>query len=119
MSPAACSSPRGAILFAVSGDLPFGTLASPGAGMMPKLVLGLMIAFGALLVAARGRKPAACRKCPGAISSTPRRSSRRRPSAIALYTMLGFVLTMALLLFVLIYVVERRPSGARWPSASA
>ena len=30
----------GALVFAVSGDLPFGTLASPGAGMMPKLVLG-------------------------------------------------------------------------------
>src|SRR5262249_10611829 len=29
----------------VSGDLPFGTLAFPGAGMMPKLVCALMIMF--------------------------------------------------------------------------
>ena len=38
---------RPARLRASSGDLPFGTLALPGAGMMPKLVAGLMIAFGA------------------------------------------------------------------------
>ena len=36
----------GAIVFALSGDLPFGTLASPGAGMMPKLALILLIGFG-------------------------------------------------------------------------
>ena len=35
-----------ALVLAVSGDLPFGTLASPGAGMLPKLVIGLMMAFG-------------------------------------------------------------------------
>ena len=51
----------GALVFAMSGDLPFGTLASPGAGMMPKLVLGLLMAFGAILVDARRRKPAARR----------------------------------------------------------
>ena len=28
----------GLLVFAVSGDLPFGTLSFPGAGMMPKLV---------------------------------------------------------------------------------
>ena len=37
----------GIVVFAVSGDLPFGTLSSPGAGMMPKLMAGLMIAFAA------------------------------------------------------------------------
>ena len=43
---------------AVSGDLPFGTLASPGAGMMPKLVVGLMMAFGAIVLARAGEQPA-------------------------------------------------------------
>ena len=57
MSPAACSSLAGLLVFAMSGDLPFGTLASPGAGMMPKLVLGLLIAFGAILVARAGESP--------------------------------------------------------------
>ncbi len=34
----------GALVFALSDDLPFGTLASPGAGMLPMLVLALMMA---------------------------------------------------------------------------
>ena len=42
----------GVLVLAVSSDLPFGTLASPGAGMLPKLVIGLMMAFG--------RDPAGC-----------------------------------------------------------
>src|SRR5215471_2754256 len=41
-------------VLAVSGDLPFGTLAFPGAGMMPKLVCALMIVLGAILVARGG-----------------------------------------------------------------
>ena len=44
---------------AVSHDLPFGRLASPGAGMLPMLVIGLMILFGLILVLQCGRKPAA------------------------------------------------------------
>ena len=75
MSPAARSSPPALLVFALSGDLPFGTLASPGAGMMPKLVLALMIVFGAILVAARRRKPAARRRSTGATAATPRRWS--------------------------------------------
>jgi len=47
----------GALVFAMSGELPFGTLASPGAGMMPKLVLTLLVAFGALLVLRAGESP--------------------------------------------------------------
>ena len=34
----------GIAVFAISGDLPFGSLSVPGAGMMPKLMAGLMIA---------------------------------------------------------------------------
>ena len=58
----------------MSGDLPFGTLASPGAGMMPKLVLGLLIAFGAILVARAGESPPLA-TIPWTISATPRRLS--------------------------------------------
>ena len=47
----------GALVLAVSGDLPFGTLASPGAGMLPKLVVGLMMAFGAILLVRAGDSP--------------------------------------------------------------
>ena len=36
-------------VLAVSGDLPLGTLAFPGAGMLPKLVCVLMILFGVMV----------------------------------------------------------------------
>ncbi len=47
----------GALILAVSGDLPFGTLASPGAGMLPKLVIALMVGFGAILLVRAGDSP--------------------------------------------------------------
>jgi hypothetical protein len=97
----------GALVFALSGDLPFGTLASPGAGMMPKLVLGLLIAFGAILVARAGESPPFAtidwgdfRHAATVVAVTA--------VATGLYTTIGFVLSVSLLLFVLLYFVERR-----------
>jgi hypothetical protein len=95
------------LVFVMSGDLPFGTLASPGAGMMPKLVLGLMIAFGAILVARAGESsPLATinwgdfRHAATVVAVTA--------VATGLYTTIGFVLSVSLLLFVLLYFIERR-----------
>jgi hypothetical protein len=97
----------GALVFAMSGDLPFGTLASPGAGMMPKLVLGLMMAFGAIILLRAGESPPLAEIAWGdfrhaatvvVVSAV----------AIALYTTIGFVLSVTLLLFVLFYFIERR-----------
>ena len=48
----------GALVHSMSDDLPFGTLASPGAGMMPKLVIAAMIAFGLILLARARASPA-------------------------------------------------------------
>jgi len=97
----------GLLVFAMSGDLPFGTLASPGAGMMPKLVLGLMMAFGAILVARAGESPPLAeiewndfRHAATVVVVTA--------AATALYTRIGFVLSVSLLLFVLLYFIERR-----------
>jgi hypothetical protein len=81
----------GVLVFAMSGDLPFGTLASPGAGMMPKLVLGLPLAtinWGDFRHAAT----------VVAVTAV----------AAALYTTIGFVLSVSLLLFVLLYFIEKR-----------
>ena len=97
----------GVLLFVLSGDLPFGTLASPGAGMMPKLVLTLLIAFGAvLLLRARESPP---------LSEINWGDFRHAATlvvvasaAIALYTVIGFVLTIASMLFVLLYFFERQ-----------
>jgi hypothetical protein len=88
-------------VLAVSGDLPFGTLAFPGAGMMPKLVCGLMILFGAILVirARTGESFAAVgwSDLPHAVWVFAVTAA-----AVALYTTLGFIVTMSLMLFVLI-----------------
>jgi hypothetical protein len=97
----------GALVFAMSGDLPFGTLASPGAGMMPKLVLGLLIAFGAILFARAGESPPLA-----AIDWGDFRHAATvvivAGSAIALYTVIGFVLSMSIMMIILLYFVERR-----------
>ena len=68
----------GALLFAMSGDLPFGTLASPGAGMMPKLVLVLLIGlWRACLVLRAGESPPLAEIAWGDFA-TPQPLSRRR-----------------------------------------
>lgn len=97
----------GLLVLAVSGDLPFGTLSFPGAGMMPKLLAGLLIALGFVLVlGARASAPVtdiSWKDLPHAV-----RVTAITALAIALYQPLGFLCTMALLLFALIYGIERR-----------
>jgi hypothetical protein len=97
-----------AIVFAASDDLPFGTLASPGAGMMPKLVLGLVMVFGAiLLIRANDSPPFAeikwddFRHAATVVVVTA--------AAIALYTTAGFGISMSLVMIVLLFLIERRP----------
>jgi Tripartite tricarboxylate transporter TctB family len=93
-------------VLAVSGDLPFGTLAFPGAGMLPKLVCGLMILFGAILMA---RGSASAPFSDIAWSDLPHAAQvlAITAAAIALYTTLGFIVTMSLMLFALV-AGERR-----------
>lgn len=98
----------GALVFAASGDLPFGTLASPGAGMMPNLVVGMMIAFGLVLVA-RGGASAPLAEIDWSDFRHALCVIAAAALATALYTTLGFVLTMSLLLFGLTAVIERKP----------
>jgi hypothetical protein len=98
----------GLLIFAVSGDLPFGSLSFPGAGMMPKLVAALLIAFGLLLVL-RGRESAALSTLSWNDLPHAARVVVITAAAIALYQTLGFLITMTLLLFTLTFVAERRP----------
>ena len=88
-------------VWAVSGDLPFGTLAFPGAGMMPKLVCALMILLGAILLV-RGRVSAPFSDIGWSDLPHAVRVLAITAAAVALYTTLGFVVTMSLLLFALI-----------------
>lgn len=98
----------GALVLAVSSDLPFGTLASPGAGMLPTLAVSLMMAFGATLLLRSGSSPPLA---DIAWSDIPHaaRVTGLAAVAVALYTVLGFLITVALLLFGLTFGVERRP----------
>src|SRR6476646_9286251 len=91
-------------IFALSGDLPFGTLSAPGAGMLPKLTAGLMMIFAAVIIAgAEASQPLA------AIDWSDRWHATLvvliTAAAILAYQPLGFLLTMSLLVFTLLVVV--------------
>ncbi|MBO0763048.1 MAG: tripartite tricarboxylate transporter TctB family protein [Hyphomicrobiaceae bacterium] len=98
----------GAFVLAVSGDLPFGTLASPGAGMLPRLLATLMMVFGLALVLRAGTSPPLAElnwsDLPHAV-----RVGVLAVAAVVAFEPLGFAVTTALLLFVLIFWVERSP----------
>jgi Tripartite tricarboxylate transporter TctB family len=97
----------GALVLAASTDLPFGTLASPGAGMLPTVVVVFLMAFASVLLLGAGASPPL-----GAIAWTDAAHALRVVSAtavaVALYVPLGFIASIALLLFVLTFLVERK-----------
>jgi hypothetical protein len=97
----------GALVLAASTDLPFGTLASPGAGMLPTVVVVFLMAFASVLLLSAGASPPL-----GAIAWTDAAHALRVVSAtaaaVALYIPLGFIASIALLLFVLTFLVERK-----------
>ena len=98
----------GLFVLAASHDLPIGTLASPGAGMVPVLITVLMIVFGLIVMLQAGSGP---RLAEISWHDFPHAAKVTAVAivATALYSTLGFILTMALLLFALVYVIERRP----------
>lgn len=97
----------GALVLAASTDLPFGTLASPGAGMLPTVVVVFLMAFASVLLLGAGASPPL-----GAIAWTDAAHALRvvgaTAAAVALYVPLGFIASIALLLFVLTFLVERK-----------
>jgi Tripartite tricarboxylate transporter TctB family len=98
----------GALVLAASTDLPFGTLASPGAGMLPTVVVVLLMAFASILLLAAGGSPPL-----GSIDWSDAPHAARvvgaTAGAVALYVPLGFIASIALLLFVLTFLVEQKP----------
>jgi hypothetical protein len=97
----------GIVVFAISGDLPFGRISAPGAGMMPKLVAGLMMIFAlAIILGGAESRPFAD------IDWSDRWHALLLVAitalAVAFYQWLGFLIAMALLVFTLLVVVERR-----------
>jgi hypothetical protein len=97
----------GLLVFANSGDLPFGTLSAPGAGMMPKLMAGLMMLF-AVIIIGMGRDSAPLTTIDWSDWTHAALLLLVAAIAIACYQTLGFLITMSLLVFALLVVVERR-----------
>jgi Tripartite tricarboxylate transporter TctB family len=98
----------GAVVYVLSGDLPFGSVAMPGAGMLPKLVIALLIAFAAVLLLRAGDSPPFAEIRWGDLPHAAR-VVVAAAAAIALYERAGFLLTMAGMLFALTFFVERKP----------
>lgn len=96
----------GALVFVLSGDLPTGRLSMPGAGMLPKLLCGLAVFFGLILVLQGG----ASARLSQLDWSDVRHAApvfAITAAAVTLYTTLGFLVTMIGLLFALLRF-ERR-----------
>ena len=95
------------VVFAISGELPFGTLSAPGAGMMPKLAAGIMMLCAALLIVA-GRESAPLAGIDWSDRGHAALVVLITAAAVVGYRPLGFLITMALLVLALLVVVERR-----------
>ena len=97
----------GVLVFALSGELPTGTLSMPGAGFLPKILAGLSILFGLVLVLRAGEsRPFAAISWSDALHAAP--VVIIAGAAIALFEWLGFLITMALMMVALLVIVERR-----------
>ena len=97
----------GALPSALSGDLPTGQLSMPGSGFLPKIVATLTIIFGLALIARAQESPPfaelSWRDGKHALMVTAITAA-----AIALYTKLGFLITMTAMMIALLILIERR-----------
>jgi hypothetical protein len=97
----------GVAVFVIGWDLPFGRISAPGAGMLPKLMAGFMILLAAgIFINGKSQEK---------FSDIPWSDWRHAAlilgiSAIAVtaYVKLGFLITMSLLVFALLTIVERK-----------
>ncbi len=97
----------GVLIIALSGDLPFGNLAMPGAGFLPILIASLLILFGLTLFVRAGESPP--------FTSISWQDGKHAmlvilitAVAIILYERLGFIATMLLMMLSLLVIIERR-----------
>ena len=97
----------GVAIIALSGDLPFGQLSMPGSGFMPRILAVLTIVFGLALVI-RGSESPPFEETSWSDGTHALRVVLVTAAAIALYTVLGFMLTMGLMMLALLLFAERR-----------
>jgi hypothetical protein len=97
----------GLVILALSGDLPTGQLSMPGSGFLPKIVAVLTIVLGLVLMARAKESP-----LYGDISWSDGKHAAMvtaiTAAAVALYTWLGFVITMAAMMVAALVLIERR-----------
>ncbi|MGD9923171.1 MAG: tripartite tricarboxylate transporter TctB family protein [Pseudorhodoplanes sp.] len=98
----------GLLVFILGWNLPFGQISSPGAGMLPKMLAGLMIAC-ALIIMLSGRSSEPVSAIPWSDWTHAALIVIISSIATLLYARLGFLITMALLVFGLQTIVERKP----------
>jgi hypothetical protein len=97
----------GALVIALSGDLPFGTLSFPGSGFMPRILAVLTIFFGAVL-AFRATESRPLAELSWGDAAHAGLVAGITAVAILLFDWLGFLVTDILLIFALLIVIERR-----------
>lgn len=97
----------GLAVLAVSGDYPFGTLASPGAGMLPVLIVVLILVFAAAIFLRAAESPPLATIDWSDATHALTVIGVAAAAAFA-YTRLGFAITIPLMLFFLVAIAERR-----------
>ena len=97
----------GIAVFALSGELPFGTLSFPGAGFVPKLIATLMIVLGVAL-ALRARASVLITQVDWSDLWHAGLIVLMTAGAAMLYTRAGFLLTIFSLLLGVLLVIERK-----------
>jgi putative tricarboxylic transport membrane protein len=97
----------GALVFALSGDLPTGSLSMPGSGFLPKILAGLSILFGLVLIL-RARESRPFAELQWSDGKHAALVIGITAAAILVFDRLGFLITMVLLMFALLVLIERR-----------
>jgi hypothetical protein len=97
----------GLFVLALSGDLPTGDLSMPGAGFLPKIIAVVTIGLG-LFVIATGRESPRFASIDWSDLKHAGLIVVLTSIAVALYTTLGFIITMTALLIALLVIAERR-----------
>jgi len=97
----------GAVIIALSGDLPAGQLSMPGSGFLPKIIAALLMICGAALVI-RGKESPAFADLGWSDLPHAAQVVAIAAAGILLYTTLGFLVTLIGMISTILIVIERR-----------
>ena len=98
----------GGAVIALSGDLPTGRLSMPGSGFLPMILAVLMIVFGLALLFRANAESTPLSEVSWSDGKHALMVIAITAAAIALYTKLGFIITMVLMMASLLIVIERK-----------